>query len=157
MMIAVKRDIGRSRCPINFTTEIVGDTWAMIVLRDMLAVGKKTFKEFLESDERIGTSVLTEKLGYLEKRGLISRQSDSCDGRKVIYLPTEMGIDFIPLVYEFAVVGSRYASAPVAHPAWFLAMEKPRERVLTAWRKAVEGGDSFFVGEKSAIKRLGLV
>lgn len=128
----------------------------MIILRDMLAVGKRSFTEFLESDERIGTSVLTEKLIYLEERGLIERQSDPSDGRKVVYVPTEMGIDFIPLVYEFAVFGSRYAINPVAHPTWFVAMEMPRQRVLTAWRKAVEGGDSFFVGEKSGIQRLGL-
>lgn len=153
----MKRELGRSKCPINFTTEIVGDTWAMIIMRDMLAVGKKSFKEFLESDERIGTSVLTDKLAYLEDRGLIERRPDPADGRKVVYVPTEMGIDSVPLVYEFAVFGSRYADDPVAHPTWFLAMDMPRQRVITAWQKALKKGDSFFVGEKSGIKRLGLI
>lgn len=153
----MKRAIDRSGCPINFTTEIVGDTWAMLILRDMLAVGKSTFSQFMNSDEKIGSSVLSEKLEYLEKRGIIKRKVAHEDRRKVIYKVTEHGRDFIPIIYEFAVFGSSYAPKPVAHPAWFKAMKLPRDKVIRAWYKSVEAGDSFFVGEESAIKLLGLV
>ncbi|HRH78374.1 MAG TPA: winged helix-turn-helix transcriptional regulator, partial [Cellvibrionaceae bacterium] len=58
----MKRTDTKSHCPINFTLEIMGDPWSLLVLRDVVFFGKHTFKEFLESAERITTSVLTSRL-----------------------------------------------------------------------------------------------
>ncbi len=43
------------------TVEIIGDTWSLLIVRDMIALGKCTFREFLESAERIGPGVLTDR------------------------------------------------------------------------------------------------
>lgn len=152
----MKRADNKSRCPINFTVEIFGDTWSFLIVRDMLTAGKKTFGEFLHSNERIGPSVLAERLAHLERKGIVTKRPDSGDKRKMIYLLTEAGARLIPIVYEIAVWGSHTSPNPEAAETWFKAMQLDKERVLTAWREAVEAGSSFFGGPDSAVKKLEL-
>ncbi len=152
----MKRADKKSRCPINFTIEIFGDAWSLLIVRDMLALGKKTFGEFLDSEERIGTSVLTERLNHLEKKGIISKKTDKNDRRKTIYSLTERGLAAIPIVYEISVWGSRTSPNPKAPEAWFKSMKYERELVLKHWREAILSGSSFFNGPKSVVKKLEL-
>jgi DNA-binding HxlR family transcriptional regulator len=152
----MKRDDNKSQCPINFTVEIFGDTWSLLIIRDMLALGKCTFGEFLDSAERIGPSVLTERLVHLEKKGIISKKPSETDRRKFIYSLTDRGMDLIPLIYEVAVWGSWNSPNPDAPDAWFQAMKQDKELVLRLWREAVAAGSSFFLGPDSVVQRLGL-
>lgn len=128
----------------------------MIIYRDMATLGKRTFGEFLASDERIGPSVLADRLIHLENKGIISKTPDPEDKRKTIYTLTPDGINAIPILYEIAFWGSTTYANPVSHPAWFESMELDRTEVVNAWRKALEVGDSFFFGSQSAISQLGL-
>ncbi len=152
----MKRPDHKSDCPVNYTVEIFGDTWSMIIYRDMATFGKRTFGEFLASEERIGPSVLAERLVHLEKKGIISKAQDSKDKRKVIYTLTADGIKAVPILYEIAVWGSTTYANPISHPAWFESMELEKAKVTNAWRIALEAGDSFFSGQQSAISQLGL-
>ena len=152
----MKRADHKSDCPINYTVEIFGDTWSMIIYRDMATLGKKTFSELLASEERIGSSVLADRLAHLEDKGVIQKLQDPRDKRKAIYSLTANGIKAMPILYEIAVWGSNTYANPVSHPAWFESMKMDRVEVVAAWRKALEAGDSFFFGEQSAISQLGL-
>src|SRR5262249_38655050 len=90
----------RSDCPINFAVEALGDKWSLIVLRDMIFWGKKTYGELLKSDEHIATNILADRLAYLEREGLISKSPDAADKRRDIYLITEKGISLVPIFIE---------------------------------------------------------
>ncbi|MEP6848104.1 MAG: helix-turn-helix domain-containing protein, partial [Acidobacteriota bacterium] len=79
----------RSNCPVNFAVETIGDKWSLVILRDIIFWGKRTYGEFLKSDERIATNILAGRLEYLEKEGLISKTHDPADKRKEIYNVTE--------------------------------------------------------------------
>lgn len=150
-----RRDV-KSRCPINFSLEIFGDPWSLLILRGMLAVGNTTFTEFLEAEERIGTSVLTERLAHLEKNGIIVKLPNMHDKRKTMYQLTEAGIDAVPILYEIAAWGSRTSPHPKAAEAWFKALELDKEVVIKAWRDAARAGSSFFTGPDSVVRKLGL-
>jgi DNA-binding HxlR family transcriptional regulator len=152
----MKREENKSRCPINFTVEIFGDTWSLLIVRDMIALGKKTFGEFMESEERIGPSVLADRLAHLERKGIISKRPSETDKRKFIYSLTEKGLDLIPIVYDIAVWGSKHSPHPKAPDAWFKSLEYDRELVIRLWREAVESGSSFFIGPDSVVNKLGL-
>jgi len=152
----MKRAANKSRCPINFTVEIIGDTWSLLIIRDMLALGKKTFGEFLDSEERIGPSVLAERLVHLEKNGIIIKQPDANDKRKMIYSLTERGIALIPVIHDIAVWGSVTSPHPKAPDSWFASMKFDREKVIALWFEAVESGSSFFLGPNSVVAKLGL-
>jgi len=152
----MKREENKSQCPINFTVEIFGDTWSLLIVRDMLALGKNTFGEFLESKERIGPSVLTERLAHLERKGIISKEASQTDKRKFIYSITEKGLALIPIVYEIAIWGSNNSPNPDAPDVWFQALRHDRGEVVRLWTEAVKSGSSFFNGPNSVIKMLNL-
>lgn len=94
----MKRTDIKSHCPVNFTLEIIGDPWSLLVLRDIVFFDKHTFKEFLESSERITTSVLTNRLANLEKQGVLAKQPHPTDLRSAIYTLTEKGLGLVPML-----------------------------------------------------------
>jgi DNA-binding HxlR family transcriptional regulator len=101
----------RSDCPVNFAVEALGDKWSLVILRDMIFWGKKTYGEFLKSDERIATNILADRLAYLEREGLISKSPDPSDKRKDIYRVTEKGIALVPMFIEMIAWSA-------SHPVW---------------------------------------
>src|SRR6202035_5135572 len=90
----------RSRCPLNASVEILGDRWSLLIIRDMMLRGFRTYKEFLGSGEAIATNILAERLRRLEAHGIIRSEEEPSDGRKSIYLLTEKGIDLAPVLTE---------------------------------------------------------
>ncbi len=90
----------RSDCPVNFAVETLGDKWSLVILRDMIFWGKKTYGEFLKSDEKIATNILAGRLEYLEKEGLITKTRDEKDKRKDIYSVTDKGLALVPMFLE---------------------------------------------------------
>lgn len=60
----------RSPCPISASLDIFGDKWTLVILRDFFA-GKRLYKEFLDSPEKISTNILASRLKALEANGLI--------------------------------------------------------------------------------------
>ena len=90
----------RSDCPVNFAVEALGDKWSLVILRDMIFWGKKTYGEFLKSDEHIATNILADRLSYLEREGLITKSRDPNDKRKDIYRVTEKATGLVPMFIE---------------------------------------------------------
>lgn len=98
---SVKRGPGKSHCPINFALEIFGDPWSLLIVRDVMLLKKRRFKDFLQSPERIATNVLTDRLARLEQYGIIEKLCDQ-------YYLTEKGLDLLPVVAEMSAWGSKY-------------------------------------------------
>ena len=106
----------RSGCPISCSLDLLGDKWSLLVVRDMVFVQKRHFKDFLKSDEKIATNILTSRLARLEALGIISKQTDPGSKRQVIYSLTTKGIALIPLLVELVCWGSLHLGAPDADP-----------------------------------------
>ena len=73
----------RSGCPLNASVEMLGDRWSLLIIRDMLLLGSRTFKDLLNSYERPATNILTDRLRRLAAYGIITPQKDPTDGRKL--------------------------------------------------------------------------
>src|SRR5260221_11684670 len=93
----------RSGCPLNASVEILGDRWSLLIIRDMMLRGFRTYKEFLGSYERIATNILANRLRKLEAFGIITAERDPSDGRKLIYSLTAKGIDLAPVLTEMVL------------------------------------------------------
>jgi DNA-binding HxlR family transcriptional regulator len=93
----------RSGCPLNASVEILGDRWSLLIIRDMMLRGFRSYKEFLGSYERIATNILADRLRRLEEHGIITSQADPSDGRKLIYMLTKKGIDLAPVLTEMVL------------------------------------------------------
>jgi DNA-binding HxlR family transcriptional regulator len=152
----MKRQDVKSQCPINFTVEVFGDPWSLLIVREIASFGAMSFGEFLKINEHISTSVLAGRLEHLQDAGIITRQGDPTDKRKAVYFLTDLGLDALPIVYEVAAWGSRNSPAPDAPESWFKALEQDKQVVVDAWRKSLEAGSAFFRGPNSVEKQLNL-
>jgi DNA-binding HxlR family transcriptional regulator len=90
----------RSTCPIATALDIIGDKWSLLLVRDMLTIKKKTFKEFSESSEGIAPGILSSRLKWLEENGMLSKQKLPDNQKENVYLLTEKGIELAPVVLE---------------------------------------------------------
>jgi DNA-binding HxlR family transcriptional regulator len=90
----------RSSCPIASMLDIVGDKWSLLLVRDMLVQGKKTFKDFSISPEKIAPGILSARLKWLEENGLITKHKLPDNQKENIYLLTEKGIELAPVITE---------------------------------------------------------
>ncbi|MBW8882713.1 MAG: helix-turn-helix transcriptional regulator, partial [Asticcacaulis sp.] len=89
--LPVRAQKNRSLCPINLVLEAVGDSWSMLIIRDLMLRGHSSYQAFLRSEERIATNILADRLLKLEQNGLISKAADPADARKYIYALTQKG------------------------------------------------------------------
>jgi DNA-binding HxlR family transcriptional regulator len=121
--------------------EIFGDHWSLLIIRDLMVRGFKTYKEFRAAGEGIATNILADRLKKLAAAGIIAARKDTTDGRKVNYRLTEKGIDLAPVMLELLVWGSRHENAEL--PCTLIEhMARNREKVLHEVRRRWQEGDS---------------
>jgi len=87
---------------------MLGDPWSLLVVRDLMFKGGKTFGDFLSADEGIATNILTDRLSRLEANGIVERRRDPADARRLIYRLTEKGIDLAPAMVEIVLWATTY-------------------------------------------------
>jgi DNA-binding HxlR family transcriptional regulator len=121
--------------------EVFGDRWSLLIVRDLMVRGYRTFKEFQQAGEGIATNILAGRLKKLEAAGIIHSEREHSDGRKVNYRLTEKGIELAPALLELLVWGARHqeTGAPCAVIA---KMAKHREAVLAEVRRRWQERDS---------------
>jgi DNA-binding HxlR family transcriptional regulator len=88
----------RSGCPINAAVEVLGDSWSMLVLRDVMFGNRRYFRELLAgSEEGIASNILSSRLKQLTAAGLLTR-ADAHRGQRAKYSLTETGIQVLPIM-----------------------------------------------------------
>jgi DNA-binding HxlR family transcriptional regulator len=123
----------RSGCPLNASVEMLGDRWSLLIIRDMMLLGRRTFKEFLGSYEGIATNILAERLRRLEAYGIIATEPDASDGRKLIYTLTPKGIDLAPVLTEMVLWAA--AHEKTENQALVKLMQKDKQQFLAQVRQ----------------------
>jgi DNA-binding HxlR family transcriptional regulator len=127
----------RSDCPIGYTLDIFGDKWTMLIIRDLLLYGKDSFSEFLCSDEKIATNILTDRLNMLLRDGFVTKHTAPTNKSKFLYRPTEKAIELIPVLMEITLWAEKYnpAGAPgdIVEP-----LKKNRTKALRDLKEKVE-------------------
>ena len=98
----------RSHCPVNFGLEAFGDRWALLIVRDIVFRGKRTFGDFLKAEEGWATNILATRLEHLVGVGILAKEEDGGDGRKGLYTLTEKGLDLVPLIFEMVLWSARH-------------------------------------------------
>jgi DNA-binding HxlR family transcriptional regulator len=131
----------RSGCPVSISLEIFGDRWSLLVIRDLMVRGYRTFKEFQDAGEGIATNILADRLQKLEAAGIITVEDDAADGRKMNYRLTEKGIDLAPVLLELLVWGARYGDVGVScAPSKIMGLN--RDQILAEVRRRWRECDS---------------
>jgi DNA-binding HxlR family transcriptional regulator len=124
----------RSDCPVSISLEILGDRWSLLIVRDLMVRGFRSFKEFEGSGEGIATNILAHRLRKLEAGGIITAEPDEADRRRISYRLTEKGIDLAPMLLELLIWGARYEGT-AGSCSTIEVMVKNRERIVAEVRR----------------------
>ena len=127
----------RSECPLNASVEMLGDRWSLLIIRDMMLRGFRTYKEFLECYEGIATNILADRLQKLVAYGIITSKADPADGRKVIYSLTAKGIDLAPVLTEMVLWAA--AHEETGNEALVRLMKADKKKFLAGVRERLVG------------------
>jgi DNA-binding HxlR family transcriptional regulator len=123
---------------LNASVEMLGDRWSLLIIRDMMLRGFRTFKEFMECYEGIATNILADRLRKLTEYGVIDARADAWDGRKLIYTLTEKGIDLAPVLTEMVLWAADHEET--GNQTLVQLMRKDKEKFLASVRSRwVEG------------------
>ena len=119
----------RSGCPVSVSLELFGDRWSLLIIRDLMVRGYRTFREFEQAGEGIATNILSARLRRLKAGGIVMAERAAEDGRSTHYRLTAKGIALAPVVLELLLWAARHEETAV--PCGFVEqMEKNREAVL---------------------------
>lgn len=129
----------RSACPLNVSLEIFGDRWSLLIVRDLMFRDSIAYKDFLDSEERIATNILAERLRRLEANGVIEKRANADDARKIDYRLTAKGVDLSPVLIEMIVWAARYEET-AAPPAVIREMTRDREGFIANLRRRWKAG-----------------
>ena len=98
-------------CGLARAVEIVGERWAVLIIRDLL-VGPKRFTDLHRGLPKIPTNVLTARLKELEGAGVVRRRVLPRPAGSVIYEMTEYGKELEDVVIRLGRWGAKMLDDP---------------------------------------------
>ena len=99
---------------------------------------KRHYNEFLESDEKVSTSVLGDRLKMLEEFGIISKSVDDVKKSRIKYSLTKKGIDMLPVLIDMIIWGGFYDDKTEAGKVFLAQATKSRDYLISQIREKLE-------------------
>lgn len=103
----------RAPCPIGRASRVLGDRWAMLILREAF-LGVERFEQFLDRLD-ISRAALTSRLGILVAAGVFERVPPT--GKRAAYRLTDAG----------RALGPTYEAIKAWGDAWLPPAPKPEK------------------------------
>jgi DNA-binding HxlR family transcriptional regulator len=97
-----------SGCPITFGLDTFGDRWTLLIIREIMLRGKRTYSEFLLAEEGIASNILVDRLKLLEADGIVEKTRDPKNRRSFLYTLTQKGRDLAPILLEIIIWSGTY-------------------------------------------------
>jgi DNA-binding HxlR family transcriptional regulator len=109
-------EIGGMACPTARTVGLIGDTWALLVLRELFLRSRR-FDEF-RAYTQMAPYLLSNRLAKLVREGIVDRVRYQDRPARYEYRLTEKGLDLYPIIVSMTRWGDRWATGegePLAH------------------------------------------
>jgi len=110
-------------CPIDRSLKIMGQRYALHIMRNIILLKQNRFNQFLNSIEGINTKTLSIRLQQLEEYGLVERKVIPGKPAHTEYYPTEKGMAVQPILAEIASFSTKY------EPEIIFVDKKPRNNM----------------------------
>ena len=110
-------------CPIARASEVLAERWSVIILRNIVILGCRTFNEICDSAPGLSRGLLSKRLRELERAGVIKiRPKPGSLGS--LYEPTDAGCELSQVMVALQHWGSKWAELKPehAHPGVVLWM-----------------------------------
>lgn len=109
-----KKIIHRSDCPISSALDFFGDKWSLLIIRDIVYFGERTFKDFSEANEGISSARLSDRLSRLESLEIITKKKHPTNKKVYLYNLTQKGLDLFPIIVEYILWSDKYLSSHIS-------------------------------------------
>jgi DNA-binding HxlR family transcriptional regulator len=113
------------RCGIARALDVVGERWALLVVRELL-LGPKRFTDLRAGLPGLSPDVLSQRLRGLEQAGLVRRRKLAPPAGSRVYELTERGLAIEPILLELGRWGSQIplpeGDAPFSADSFVLAL-----------------------------------
>ncbi len=96
---------------------------------------KRYFGEFLASEEKIATNILSSRLRLLEDAGLVSKRSVAKAKNKNIYELTAKGFDLAPMLIEMILWSAKHDPETEATKSFLAQARRDRSKLLAEIRR----------------------
>lgn len=141
-------------CGAAHALELVGDRWALLVLRELL-LGPRRFSDLRRDLPRISANVLSQRLEELEARGLVRKVRLPPPAARDAYQATPWGLEIEPVI---VALGRFAARSPGHDPTLPLSPVSLMLSLRTMFdekkAKGVEGRIGFRLGEETFLARV---
>lgn len=112
-------DIERHRemlrqCSIAAALDTIGERWSFLILRGAFN-GLHHFEEF-QSTLGIARNILSNRLARMVESGILQRDPDPSDRRKISYRLTEKGRDLLPVLLSMRQWGEKWVFEKPSNP-----------------------------------------
>ena len=87
-------------CAIARSTKVLGDSWSLLIMRDIICHKHSKFKHFKASTEKIASNILTNRLKSLLEMGLIEKLDPNGSKKSTTYIATQKGMDSLPIICQ---------------------------------------------------------
>jgi DNA-binding HxlR family transcriptional regulator len=98
-------------CPVAHALDLVGDRWALLVVRDLLG-GPKRYTDLLAGLPGIGTNILAARLRDLEQAGVVRKTKLPPPAASAVYELTQYGVELEEVVHSLGRWGARSLGPP---------------------------------------------
>jgi DNA-binding HxlR family transcriptional regulator len=99
---------------------------------------KRHYNEFFESDEKVSTSVLGDRLKMLEDSGIINKGVDDVKKSRIKYSLTQKGIDMLPFMIDMIVWSGFYDKHTEAGNDFIVQATKDRDNLIATIQEKLE-------------------
>ena len=135
-------------CPIAHALDLVGERWALLVVRELMH-GPKRYTDLADHLPGIGTNILAARLRALEECGIVVKRKLPPPAASQVYELTDYGRSLRTVMRELALWGARSLGPPTARdelfPGW---LENALDTILAP--VAPPGRFEFRVGSEVA-------
>jgi DNA-binding HxlR family transcriptional regulator len=108
--MATRRSYGEA-CRFAFALDLVGERWALLVVRELL-LGPKRFTDLRGGLPHASPNILSERLRELEQAGVVHRRKLPPPAASQVYELTAWGKELEPVVTQLGAWGARSPAPP---------------------------------------------
>ena len=141
-------------CPVAHALDLVGERWALLVVRELLK-GPKRYTDLADALPGIGTNILAGRLRDLEEGGIVRKRKLPPPASSAVYELTEYGAELEEVLHALGRWGARSLGPPCAGTAlpagWLVnalraTFDAEAARGMTAEYELRAGGEVAAIG-----------
>jgi len=126
-------------CACKVSLDYLGDKWILVIIRDLFRK-RFTFSQFMyDSDEKIASNILTDRLKKLRSQNIIDFRLNKKNKKIKEYYLTDRGVELYDIIYQlqyWTLQNVNFTFSENTKKWKKLSEELPREKVIDQYKQS---------------------